>query len=199
MERVAAGRRRKRSILNPERLWLLSIALQRNGHRRLAVLVKNVNSALYHNSLPPGATVSPDIELGHHGFGTVIHTNVVIGRRVKIWQNVTIAMRAGSHSPYRIVIEDDVKIGANSVVISPYRGDLRIGRRAHIGAGAVVSRDVPPGAIVISAAPRVIESRGDASAGLDDRSETVQRDGDPGAPGEPNGAGPAQASEQSFG
>ena len=94
--------------MRPEKLWLLSIALQKRGHRRLAKLVKNVNSAIYHNSLPPGASVSPDIELGHHGFGTVIHTNVVIGRSVKIWQNVTIAMRAGSKAPYRIVIEDDV-------------------------------------------------------------------------------------------
>ena len=156
-----ARTRGRGSPLSPERLWLLSIALRRRGHRSLARLVKNVNSAIYHNSLPPGASVSPDIELGHHGFGTVIHTNVVIGRRVKIWQNVTIAMRAGAPSQYRIVIEDDVKIGANSVVISPHRGDLVIGRGARIGAGAVVSRDVPPGSTVVSAPPRVIESPGE--------------------------------------
>jgi len=141
--------------ISPERLWLLSIALQARGHRRLATLVRNVNSALYHNSLPPGASVSRDIKLGHHGLGIVVHPNVVIGRRVKIWHNVTIATRAGSKSPYRIVIEDDVKIGANSVVISPHRADLRIGRGARIGAGAVVSRDVPPGSTVVSAPVRV--------------------------------------------
>jgi serine acetyltransferase len=138
-------------MISPERLWLLSIALRERGHRRLATLVRNVNSALFHNSLPPGASVSTDIELGHHGLGVVVHPNVVIGRRVKIWHNVTIATRAGSKSPYRIVIEDDVKIGANSVIISPYRRDLRIGRGARIGAGAVVSRDVPPGSTVVSA------------------------------------------------
>ncbi|MEA2226095.1 MAG: serine O-acetyltransferase [Solirubrobacteraceae bacterium] len=144
------------SAVSPEKLWLLSIALWARGHRRLATLVRNVNSALYHNSLPPGATVSPDIKFGHHSLGTVIHTNVVIGRRVKIWHNVTIAMRAGAKSPYRIIIEDDVNIGANSVVISPYRQDLRIGRGARIGAGAVVSRDVPPGSTVVSVQPHVI-------------------------------------------
>ncbi|HUA74493.1 MAG TPA: hypothetical protein VL988_07020 [Solirubrobacteraceae bacterium] len=144
------------SVLRPERLWLLSIAFQQRGHRRLAVFVKNLNSFLYRNSLPPGATVSPDIALGHHSFGTVIHTNVVIGERVKIWHNVTIAMRAGSKSPYRIVIEDDVQIGANAVVISPHRGDLRIGRGARIGAGAVVSSDVPAGYTVVSAPVQMI-------------------------------------------
>jgi serine O-acetyltransferase len=171
VEVPASSRRQRRSALNPERLWLLSIALQRNGHTRLAKLVKNVNSAIYHNSLPPGASVSADIEFGHHGFGTVIHTNVVIGQRVKIWHNVTIAMRAGSRSPYRIVIEDDVKIGANSVIISPHRRDLRIGRGAHIGAGAVVSRDVPAGSTVIGVAPRVIGPQEDGRDELDDRSE----------------------------
>jgi serine O-acetyltransferase len=148
--------------VSPERLWLLSIALQRRGCRKLAVLVKKINSALYHNSLPPGATVSPDIRLGHHGFGTVIHTNVVIGERVKIWQNVTIAVRAGSRSPYRIIIGDDVKIGANAVVISPHRADLRIGQGARIGAGAVVSRDVPAGATVVSVPPQVLLRDGEA-------------------------------------
>ncbi len=146
----------RRVAITPERLWLLSIALQKRGHRRLARYVRNVNSAMYHNSLPPGATVSPDIKFGHHSLGTVIHTNVVIGRRVKIWHNVTIAMRAGAKSPYRIIVEDDVNIGANAVVISPYRRDLRIGRGARIGAGAVVSRDVPPGCTVVSAPARFI-------------------------------------------
>jgi serine O-acetyltransferase len=146
----------KRRWIGPERLWLLSIALQKRGLRPLAVFVKNVNSTIYHNSLPPGSLVSSDIRFGHHGFGTVIHTNVVIGRRVRIGHNVTIAMRAGSGSPYRIVIEDDVNIGANSVVISPHRGDLRIGRGARIGAGAVVSADVPPGCAVVSAPAQLI-------------------------------------------
>jgi serine O-acetyltransferase len=141
--------------MSPEKLWLLSISLQQRGHRRLATLVRNVNSAIYHNSLPPGASVSPDIELGHHGLGTVIHPNVEIGRRVKIWHNVTIATRAGSKSPYRVIVEDDVKIGANAVIISPHRGDLRIGRGARIGAGAVVSHDVPPGSTVVSAPVQV--------------------------------------------
>jgi serine O-acetyltransferase len=120
------------------------------------VLVRNVNSLLYHNSLPPGAVVGPDFRLRHHGFGTVIHTNVVIGQGVRIYHNVTIVMRAGAKSPYRIYIEDDVLIGANAVVISPERQDLRIGRGARIGAGAVVHADVPAGCVVVSAPATLI-------------------------------------------
>ena len=126
--------------MSPERLWRLSIALRARGFRRLARLVKKVNSALYHNSLPIKASVSADLRFGHHGFGTVIHGNVVIGERVKIWHNVTLAVRAGEGSSHRIHVEDDVQIGANSVVITPLEGSLRIGRGARIGAGAVVTR-----------------------------------------------------------
>jgi len=178
-------------MISPERLWLLSIALQQRGHRRLATLVRNVNSALYHNSLPPGASVSPDIELGHHGLGVVVHPNVAIGRRVKIWHNVTIATRTGSKSPYRIVIEDDVKIGANAVVISPHRGDLRIGRGARIGAGAVVSRDVPPGSTVVSAPVQVLPPG--------DPGEELDPDPAPRAQAGANGSGAASAAEPSRG
>lgn len=59
--------------MTPERLWLLAIGLRRSGHPRLAKLVKQVNSAIYHDSLATGAEVAPDIYLGHHGLGTVIN------------------------------------------------------------------------------------------------------------------------------
>jgi serine O-acetyltransferase len=136
--------------MSPEWLWLLSIRLHQRKHPRLARWARNVNSFLYHNSLAVGADVSPDVFLAHHGLGTVVHMNVVIGRRVWIWHNVTIAVRAGNLSPYRIIIEDDVRIGAHSVIISPYRADLRIGRGARIGAGAIVTKDVPAGSTVVS-------------------------------------------------
>ncbi len=145
--------------MTPERLWRLSALLRRRGHRRLALLVKKLNSVIYHNSLAPGAQFSPDIRFGHHGFGTVVHSNVEIGRRVRIWHNVTIAVHAPTGSPNKIVIGDDVGIGANSVIIAPAGRSIRIGHGARIGAGAVVAGDVPDGATVISAPSRVLPAR----------------------------------------
>ena len=126
-------------------------------------MVKKLNSVIYHNSLAPGTDFSPDVRFGHHGFGTVVHSNVTIGKRVTIFQNVTIAVRASTGSPHRITIEDDVKIGANSVIISPKEGSLRIGRGARIGAGAVVAGDVPAGATVVSAPARILEAQAPAA------------------------------------
>ena len=128
--------------------------------------VKKLNSALYHNSLASGAQFSPDVRFGHHGFGTMVHSNVVIGRRVRIWHNVTLAVRASSSSPHRIVIEDDVQIGANAVIITPYEQSIVIGQAARIGAGVVVTEDIPAGATVVSAPPRVLTDRSVERMGL---------------------------------
>jgi serine O-acetyltransferase len=157
--------------VSPERLWRLSAALRRRGLRRLALLVKKLNSTIYHNSLAPGAEFSPDIKFLHHGFGTVIHSNVVIGQRVCIYHNVTIAVRAPTASPHRIVIGDDVRIGAGAVIVSPSEGSLTIGDGARIGAGAVVAKDVPAGATVVSAPARVLlgeEAAAEAGAAEED-------------------------------
>jgi serine O-acetyltransferase len=152
--------------VSPERLWLLSIALRKRGHRRLALLVKRVNALLYHNSLPINASVAEDIRLEHHGFGLIIHDNVVIGRRVRMWHHTTLAVRQSAEAPAKIIIEDDVKIGANAVVITPYGKTLRIGRAARIGAGAVVTEDVPAGASVVSPTSRVLMHRSEKRAEL---------------------------------
>ena len=133
--------------LAPERLWHLSHVLYKRSPR-LGLLVKKVNTILYHNSLPPTA-YGPGVWFGHQGFGTVIHTNVRLGRNVRIWHNVTISVHATRVSRHQIVIEDGVRIGANSVIIAPRARSIRIGRGARIGAGALVVADVPAGATVV--------------------------------------------------
>src|SRR5205823_7723642 len=116
--------------MTPQRLWRISAWLRQRGLKRTALLVKKINSLIYHNSLAPAVQFSPDIRFGHHGFGTMIHANVVIGARVKIWHNVTLAVQAPTGAPHKIIIEDDVVIGANAVVVAPRAASVRIGRGA---------------------------------------------------------------------
>jgi acetyltransferase-like isoleucine patch superfamily enzyme len=54
-----------------------------------------------------------------------------------------------------IRIEDDVYLGTGSVVLP----GVRIGRGAIVGAGAVVSRDVPSGAVALGVPARVVRYR----------------------------------------
>jgi serine O-acetyltransferase len=192
-------RLRRMWVISPERLWLRSNALLEHEHLVLAFCLKQLNSFLYHNSLAPGALVSPDVFLGHNSMGIVVSRNVEIGERVTIWHNVTLTAGRPERRPRnasappsgadarggagtgsergpraRIVIEDGVHIGANVVVIAPRASTLRIGRGARIGAGTVVTGDVPAGATVVGASPRVIP-RKPPGAGSDAQAPEIEQ------------------------
>ncbi|MHB8234607.1 MAG: serine O-acetyltransferase [Solirubrobacteraceae bacterium] len=156
-------------LFSPERLWALSRALHRRGHWVLAFWVKQLNTVLYHNSLSPEAIVGTNVLLGHYSHGVVVNSNVEIGDGVKIWHNVTLTAgrpprRDGKPveggPAARIVIEDGVKIGTNAVVVAPRGRCLRIGRFARLGAGVIVTQDVPARATVVSAPARVLLKEG---------------------------------------
>lgn len=58
-----------------------------------------------------------------------------------------------------IVIEDDAWLGYGVIVLD----GVRIGRGAVIGAGSVVTRDVPAGAVVAGSPARVLRMRGETA------------------------------------
>jgi serine O-acetyltransferase len=146
--------------MTPLKLWRASIALQRRGHGRAARLLSRFNTVLYGNSLSPLAAVAEGVWLGHHAFGTVVQDNVTIGRNVTIWHNVS--LEAEGPADTRLAIEDDVNIGAGAVIVAEPGTTLRIGRGARVGAGAVVTDDVPSGVTVVAARMRVVEPQAPA-------------------------------------
>jgi 2,3,4,5-tetrahydropyridine-2-carboxylate N-succinyltransferase/tetrahydrodipicolinate N-acetyltransferase len=54
-----------------------------------------------------------------------------------------------------VVIEDDSDLGVNSVILP----GVRVGRGAVVGAGAVVTEDVPAYAVVAGVPARVLRMR----------------------------------------
>ena len=87
-----------------------------------------------------------------HGYSTIVHARS-IGRNFTVYQNVTVgrgkaAVEGHTKAP---VIGDDVIIYTGAVVI----GGVHIGDNARIGAGTVVTKDVPAGATVVGAKMRV--------------------------------------------
>jgi len=80
-----------------------------------------------------------------HLQGIVIHAQAKFGDNVVIGHQVTLGGRDLTlDAP---VIEDGAYLGAGAKIL----GKVRVGRGATVGANAVVTRDVPPGATVVGA------------------------------------------------
>ena len=96
------------------------------------------------------------------GSGVEIGKNVMIAPHVMIvagnheYRDISIPMRdAGSYSRGKIIIEDDVWIGANAVITDA----VHIKKGAIIGAGAVVTKDVAEYDVVIGIPAKKIFNR----------------------------------------
>jgi acetyltransferase-like isoleucine patch superfamily enzyme len=120
------------------------------------------------------------------GSNTLIGSNVIIENKVKIGKNVSI--QSGVYIPTYCEIGDEVFIGPNAVLTndkyigfkdprkrglegviieeksaiganSTIMAGVRIGRNVLVGSGAVVTKDVEAGAIVVGVPARVIEKK----------------------------------------
>jgi putative colanic acid biosynthesis acetyltransferase WcaB len=81
----------------------------------------------------------------HGAQSSVINPYTVIGKNVSLRQNTTLGSSSFTDPTLCPIIGDNVDIGPNTVVI----GKIRIGDNSSIGAGSVVTKDVPSNAIVI--------------------------------------------------
>ena len=131
----------------PERLWAISRALFRRDRRFAARVVKTLNWAIHKCLLPEEAIVGEGVLLEHHALGIVMHPQVTIGDGCRIYHHVTLASECCIGSEYRIVLGCGVVIGAHSIVVAREGNSLRIGDGSVLGAGSVLTRDVPPGQV----------------------------------------------------
>ena len=133
------------------------------------------NTRIWHFShIMSGCTIGQDCTVGQN---VVISPDVVIGNRVKIQNNVSVytgvtceddvflgpscvftnvinprSAISRKHQYQSTHIEQGATIGANATIIC----GNRIGRYAMIGAGAVVTKDVPPYALAVGNPARQI-------------------------------------------
>lgn len=112
-----------------------------------------------------GTYVGPRCMLGAGG-GIAIGRCVTLGAAVHVlaenhrFQDPDLPIPDQGVTRQGITIEDEVWIGNAAILLD----GVRVGRGAVIGAGAVVTRDVPPNAIAAGNPARVIGTRGQAGA-----------------------------------
>ena len=144
-----------------------------------AVTVYRIAHQLYHQEIPliprimteyahsrtgidihPGAHIGEDFFVDH-GTGVVIGATAVIGKRVRIYQGVTLgALSLGRdeindlrNKKRHPTIEDDVIIYANATVLV---GDTVIGARSVIGGNVWMTDSVPPDTEVFMKKPELV-------------------------------------------
>jgi serine O-acetyltransferase len=115
---------------------------------------------MYWQRILTGCHIHPSAELDHgvkfpHPTGIVIGQGVIVCQDVTIFQGVTLggSMMDGQKMRYP-VIEEGVTLYANAVVI----GGIRVGRMAIVGAGSLVTRNVPPHVIVSGVPAQIVRT-----------------------------------------
>ena len=148
-------------ILTYPGVWAL--AWHRVAHRLftarlffLARLVNHFSRMTTAIDIHPGATIGRHLFIDH-GF-TVIGETAEIGDNVTIYQCVTLGGTApdnGIAGKRHPTLCDNSIIGSGAQVLGP----ITVGSGARVGANAVVTRDVPDGAVMVGipARPTMIE------------------------------------------
>ena len=154
----------------------LAIAVHRLAHvlyRRKVPIVPRVMSEYAHSrtgiDIHPGATIGPGFFIDH-GTGVVIGETCVIGRRVKLYQGVTLGARSfAKAADGKLVkgikrhpdVEDNVIIYAGATILG---GTTVIGHDSVIGANVWLTHSVPPNSKVYNREPAPLVAAAEAAA-----------------------------------
>ena len=126
--------------------------------------------------IEPGAIIREQVTIGENAvimMGAILNIGAVVGKRTMIDMGAVLGGRAtvgddchigagavlagvvepASATP--VIVEDGVLVGANAVVIE----GVRIGAGAVVAAGAVVTEDVPPNAVVAGTPARIVKMK----------------------------------------
>ena len=144
-------------------VWLYRIAhaLWQDDHRLAARALSELASLVTGVEIHPAASIGKRLFIDH-GTGVVIGETADIGDDVLLYHGVTLGGKSMRREKRHPTVEDCATVGANATLIGP----ITVGEGATVGAGAVVSEDVPAEATVAGNPANVIDAHpaeGDAA------------------------------------
>jgi serine O-acetyltransferase len=108
--------------------------------RMLAYLSRAVTGVEIH----PAARIGPEFFIDH-GSGVVIGETAEVGRRVTLYQGVTLGGTGFQRGKRHPTLGDNVTVGSGAKLLGP----IAVGDGAKVGANTVVVEDVPPHSTVV--------------------------------------------------
>ena len=122
--------------------------------------------------LLPGSVIGDDVRIHEHTYigcdvvigdrvvvecgarlrkGARVEADAVIGPNAVVAGETDIYGKTPSEMPLQVLVKEGATVGANATVLA----GVTIGKRAVVGAGAVVTRDIPPNAVVAGNPARI--------------------------------------------
>lgn len=148
------------AIFNKLRVLYVSKVLKVMTYDKYSYFEHNV----YISSGPDKVSIGKHCQVNEHVFiqGAVIGNYVMIAPHVSIlntshnFERVDLPMvLQGETNHANPIIEDDVWLGRNAIIMP----GIRIGKGSIVGAGAIVTKDVPPYCIVGGVPAKVLKKR----------------------------------------
>jgi serine O-acetyltransferase len=137
-------------------IWRVSNWLWHQDRIDLALLLQSESSNALQVSIHPSASIGTQVFLDH-ATGIVVGAFATIGDEVTIMQNVTVG-RMAENPQAAPRIGKGVLLASGATVL----GDISIGDFAKIGAGSVVTADVPAGCTAVGVPARLTNCPEDA-------------------------------------
>jgi serine O-acetyltransferase len=124
----------------------------------IAYLTRAVTGVEIH----PAAKIGPEFFIDH-GSGVVIGETAEIGRRVTLYQGVTLGGTGFQPGKRHPTLGDNVTVGSGAKLLGP----IAVGDGAKIGANTVVVEDVPPSSTVVGNPGHLVRVEGRRPEGPD--------------------------------
>ena len=119
----------------------------------------------------PGASIGRRLVIDH-GCGIVIGETAEIGDDCLLYQGVTLGGTGKDQGKRHPTLGNHVMVGSGARILGPFK----VGDNARIAAGAVVLREVPPGATAVGVPARIVRMNGRPVRYADDVDQISVRD-----------------------